>query len=63
MLELLVLAVTRILVVGLRGESSQAFMIDEYAQRIDSEDCDVNAQIELEIVDEEGIIDIVADDE
>lgn len=60
MLELLILAITCTLVIGFRGETTQAFVIDEDAEGVDSEQCNVDTQIELEIVDEQGIIDIVA---
>jgi hypothetical protein len=62
-LELLILAVACTLVVSLRGEPTQTFMIDIYAEGIDSKQCHVDTQIEFQIVDEEGIIDVVADDE
>lgn len=63
MLELLILAVTRTLVIGLRGKSTQAFVVDKDAEGVDSEQGNVDTQIKLEIVDEQGVVDIVADDQ
>lgn len=63
MLELLVLRVLPLSVVLFRCESGQSFFVDVYPEGVDSGNCDVDPEVELESVNEEGIVYVVADDE
>ena len=62
-LELLVLAIVRVLVVGLSRKSAQPLVVDVEPQGVYAEDGDVDPEVELEVVDEERVGDVVADDQ
>lgn len=63
MLELFILAVPCILIISFCGEPTQSLVVYEDAKRIDSQDGDIDAQVEFEVVDEEGIVDVVTHDQ
>lgn len=63
MLELLVLAVVGVLVVALGREPAQSLVVDVDSQRVYTEERHVDPEVELEVVDEERVADVVADDE
>lgn len=47
---------------GLGGESGQALFIDVDSEGRDASDQDIDPQVELEAVDEEGVHDVLLDD-
>lgn len=63
MLETFVFTVGCTLVVYLGCEPAQSFLINKYSERVNSSDGHVNSEVELEAVDQERIVDVVADNQ
>jgi len=61
MLIFFILTITATLIIGLCRKSPKSFFVDINSQRIDPCNCYINSKIEFKVINEEGIIDIVAD--
>lgn len=63
MLEPFVFAIVAILVIAFSCEPAQSFVVDVDAEGVYSQECNVYPEVELEVVDEQRIANVVADNQ
>ena len=50
-------------VIGLTREPHQAFIVQVYLQRFEARDQNINSKIELQTINQQGIVDVLTDDQ